>query len=150
MAKQLSFLLVDDDPDDTFLFEEVLHDVAPSVQLYTAANGQEALDKLKNGTPLPDLIFLDLNMPRMGGIECLATLKADPALQNVPVIIYTTSSQSKDIEETIQKGAVCFITKPSNMRELSEILITITGALPHNLEGGIRTLSKKGTHFIIC
>lgn len=150
MAKQLGYLLVDDDPDDTFLFGEVLRDVAPSIQLYTAVNGQEALDKLRGGMPLPDLIFLDLNMPRMGGVECLTTLKADPALSTIPVIIYTTSSQSKDIEETMQKGAVCFITKPSNMKELTEILSVITEALPGNLEGAIRTLSNKGTHFIIC
>jgi CheY-like chemotaxis protein len=150
MVKQRSFLLVDDDPDDTFLFGEVLHDVDPSIEFRTAANGQEALDLLQRSTSLPDLIFLDLNMPRMGGVECLATLKADAALKDVPVIIYTTSSQSKDIEETIQKGAVCFITKPSNMKELTEILSTITRSLPANLEGAIRSLSNKGTHFIIC
>lgn len=150
MMKQRSFLLVDDDPDDTFLFSEVLHDVDPSIGFHTAANGQEALDMLKNSTSLPDLIFLDLNMPRMGGVECLSMLKSDEALKNIPVIIYTTSSQSKDIEVTIQKGAVCFITKPSNMKELTEILSTITRSLPGGLEGAIRSLGNKGTHFIIC
>jgi CheY-like chemotaxis protein len=150
MVKQRSFLLVDDDPDDTFLFSEVLHDVDPSIGFLTAANGQEALDLLKSSTSLPDLIFLDLNMPRMGGVECLSVMKADEALKGIPVIIYTTSSQSKDIEETIQKGAVCFITKPSNMKELTEILSTITRSLPGNLEGAIRSLSNKGTHFISC
>lgn len=150
MAKQRSFLLVDDDPDDTFLFGEVLHDVDPSIEFRTAANGQEALDLLKSMPSLPDVIFLDLNMPRMGGVECLTELKADEALKDVPVIIYTTSSQSKDIEETIQKGAVCFITKPSNMKGLREILTVISRSLPTNLEGAIRSLSKEGTHFIIC
>jgi CheY-like chemotaxis protein len=150
MVKQCSFLLVDDDPDDTFLFGEVLHDVDPSIELRTAANGQEALDLLKGMPSLPDLIFLDLNMPRMGGVECLSLLKADEALKYIPVIIYTTSSQSKDIEETIQKGAVCFITKPSNMKGLTEILLTICRSLPANLEDAIRSLSTKGTHFIIC
>jgi CheY-like chemotaxis protein len=150
MAKQFSFLLVDDDPDDTFLFGEVLRDVASSVVLSTAANGHEALEQLRASNPLPDLIFLDLNMPRMGGVECLSTLKSNAELSRIPVIIYTTSSQSKDIEETIQKGAVCFITKPSNIKELSEILTTIVQSLPTNLEPAIQTLSKKGTHFIIC
>ena len=150
MAKQRSFLLVDDDPDDTFLFGEVLHDVDPSIEFRTAANGQEALDLLKSMHSLPDVIFLDLNMPRMGGVECLSEIKADEALKAIPVIIYTTSSQSKDIEETIQKGAVCFITKPSNMKELTEILSAISRSLPANLEGAIRSLSKAGTHFIIC
>lgn len=150
MAKQFSFLLVDDDPDDTFLFGEVLGDVAPSVVLSTAANGQEALEQLKGSSSLPDLIFLDLNMPRMGGVECLTTLKGDEELSRVPVIIYTTSSQSKDIEECIQKGAVCFITKPSNIKELSEILTTLVQSLPNDLERAIQFLSRKGTHFIIC
>lgn len=150
MVNKRSFLLVDDDPDDTFLFGEVLHDVDPSIEFRTAANGQEALDLLQSSTTRPDLIFLDLNMPRMGGVECLSILKADSALKDVPVIIYTTSSQSKDIEETIQKGAVCFITKPSNMKELTEILSTITRSLPAGLEAAIRALSTKGTHFIIC
>lgn len=150
MVKQHSFLLVDDDPDDVFLFGEVLHNINPSIEFRTAANGQEALDMLKSSASLPDLIFLDLNMPRMGGVECLAILKADAVLKDVPVIIYTTSSQSKDIEETIQKGAVCFITKPSNMKELTEILSAITQSLPANLESAIRSLSNKGTHFIIC
>jgi CheY-like chemotaxis protein len=150
MAEQLSLFLVDDDPDDTFLFGDVLRDVAPGIKLHTAGDGQEALDKLKGGMPLPDLLFLDLNMPRMGGIECLAVMKRDEALKNIPVIIYTTSSQSKDIEETIQKGAVCFITKPSNIRELTEILAAITHSLPNQLQIAIRNLSNKGTHFIIC
>ena len=149
MMKQRSFLLVDDDPDDVFLFGEVLHDVDPSIEFRTASNGQEALDLLKSSAAPPDLIFLDLNMPRMGGMECLSILKADRALKDVPVIIYTTSSQSKDIEETIQKGAVCFITKPSNMKELTEILSIINQSLPANLESAIRSLSNKGTYFVI-
>lgn len=149
MVTKRTFLLVDDDPDDTFLFGEVLHNVDSSIEFRTVSNGQEALDLLKSSTTIPDLIFLDLNMPRMGGVECLSMLKADAALKDIPVIIYTTSSQSKDIEETIQKGAVCFITKPSNMKELTEILSTINQSLPANLEGAIRSLSNKGTHFII-
>lgn len=150
MVKQRTFLLVDDDPDDTFLFGEVLHDIDPTVAFLTAANGQEALDTLKSTHSLPDLIFLDLNMPRMGGVECLSTLKADAALKDIPVIIYTTSSQSRDIEETMRKGAVCFITKPSNMKELTEILSVLIKGLPAGLEGAIRSLSHKGTHFIVC
>lgn len=150
MVKQRTFLLVDDDPDDTFLFGEVLHDIDPSIVFLTAANGQEALDMLKSTTSVPDLIFLDLNMPRMGGVECLSTLKADGALKDIPVIIYTTSSQSRDIEETIRKGAMCFITKPSNMKELTEILSVLIKSLPANLQEAIRSLSHKGTHFIVC
>ena len=119
MAKTVSFLLVDDDADDTSLFKEVLEEVNPSVVFNSAEDGHQALHFLKNETSiLPDIIFLDLNMPRMGGKECLAQIKNDEKLHSIPVIMYTTSSQSKDIEETIQKGAICFITKPSNVRDL--------------------------------
>jgi CheY-like chemotaxis protein len=104
MLKNIHFLLVDDDNDDTFLFEDVLLNIEPSAHFNSAANGIEALQKLRAGTALPDIIFLDLNMPGMDGKECLAQLKKDTALKSIPVIIYTTSSLSKDIELTMQMG----------------------------------------------
>src|SRR5687768_14961993 len=104
----MNFLLVDDDPDDTLLFKEVLHEVNSSVGFASAANGKAALSLLRSGTiPLPQIIFLDLNMPLMNGKECLMEIKQDPELMHIPVIIYTTSSQSRDIEETMMGGALC-------------------------------------------
>lgn len=151
MAKTVSFLLVDDDADDTSLFKEVLEEVNPSVVFNSAEDGHQALHFLKNETSiLPDIIFLDLNMPRMGGKECLAQIKNDEKLHSIPVIMYTTSSQSKDIEETIQKGAICFITKPSNVRDLRDILSSIAGNVHNNLERTLRLLSDTSTTFIVC
>lgn len=151
MNNATTFLLVDDDADDTLLFEDALKRAASSVSFEAAANGQEALDKLNNRqAPLPDIIFLDLNMPRMDGKECLAHLKASENLQHIPVIMYTTSSQSRDIEQTMLMGAKCFITKPSNVKELQYILSEIAENVHRNLEKTLRALSDTAATFIVC
>lgn len=154
MAQTITFLLVDDDIDDAFLFREVLNDVAPHIQLRTAANGQEALDMLiaagNEGQTMPDLIFLDLNMPRMDGKQCLVLIKANDELQHIPVIMYTTSSHSRDIEETMQNGAVSFITKPSHVADLKAILSSLAGNVRHNLHPALRQLSETQNTFIVC
>ncbi len=151
MAKTVSFLLVDDDADDTSLFKEVLEEVNPSVVFNSAEDGHQALHYLKkDGGTLPDIIFLDLNMPRMSGKECLTEIKRDEKLHDIPVIMYTTSSQSKDIEETMQKGAICFITKPTNLNDLKSILSSISGNVHSNLQKTLRVLSDTANTFIVC
>ncbi len=151
MGKIIRFFLVDDDTDDTLIFKEVLNEVNPAIDFISAADGNEALTALKaQSNSLPDIIFLDLNMPRMGGKECLTALKKDEQLQHIPVIMYTTSSQSKDIEEAMQKGAICFITKPSNIKELKNILSSISKNVHVNLEKSLRVLSDTSTTFIVC
>ncbi len=151
MAKPITLFLADDDSDDAFLFGEVLEEINPAIVLITATNGEEALQKLTtNGYPQPDIIFLDLNMPRMDGKECLAALKEDENLKHIPVIMYTTSSQSRDIEETIQRGALCFITKPSSVKELRDILAAISSNVHNNLQRTLQNLSNTATTFIVC
>ena len=147
----MRFLLVDDDEDDISVFKEVLEDINPSIFLASAGDGKEALNMLKQEqNKLPDVIFLDLNMPLMDGKECLSELKKDPHLKRIPVIMYTTSSQSKDIEETMLSGAVCFITKPTSLRELKNILSSISQNVHGNLEKCLRTLSNTSGTFIVC
>lgn len=144
-------LVVDDDMDDVQLFGEVIANIEPSIQLQHAEDGRDALEKLAETTNhLPDLIFLDLNMPRMDGKECLKKIKKDDQLNHIPVIIYTTSSQINDIEETMETGAVCFITKPNNLKELERILIAVIGSIPADLEGSLRNLSKNTGTLIHC
>jgi CheY-like chemotaxis protein len=151
MTKSNRFLLVDDDVDDVSLFKEVLQEVNPSIDFVSAADGQEAMTILKqHQTNVPDVIFLDLNMPRMDGKQCLTEIKRDPQLQRIPVIMYTTSCQSKDIEETMLKGAICFITKPSNLKELKNILSSISQNVRGNLEKSLRELSDTSSTFIVC
>src|SRR6266700_1516457 len=101
------------------IFASNLGQTDKSIRCLTASRGEEALNKLKAGLKqLPDYIFLDLNMPRMSGIECLAEIKKINILQHIPVIVYSTSSAQKDVEETKKLGADYFITKPPNFREL--------------------------------
>jgi len=146
----MTFFLVDDDIDDANLFQETLGQVDPSIVFAHANDGQEALEQLTSATIRPDLIFLDLNMPRMDGKQCLTAIKQDAQLQHIPVIMYTTSSQSQDIEETMLHGAVCFITKPSSIRELESILSSIAESMPGELEDALRYLSNNANTFIVC
>jgi CheY-like chemotaxis protein len=150
MAQHDSFLLVDDDVDDVLLFEEVLREVDKDIRLFSSSNGMEALEFLqKNSNNLPRLIFLDLNMPRMDGKECLKAIKQDARFNQVPVIMYTTSSQSRDIEETMMMGAVCFITKPSSVKDLRSIIATISSTPAQELTKTLRRLSNTSA-YIIC
>ena len=142
MLKEKLLLLVDDDEDDSFLFREILTEVDPAIKLVTAENGRVALSMLgAENAVLPDIIFLDLNMPKMDGKQCLEELKKDDLLKDIPVFIYTTSSQSKDIEYTLQLGAACFITKPSSSKDLQELL-AIIGPNMHNIEKTVQLLSR--------
>ncbi len=107
-------LIIDDDADDRSMFCEALHIVDESVECIAAQDGLEALGLLRaQGSPLPDFIFLDLNMPRLTGQECLSEIKKTRSLDHIPVIIYTTSRQQTDIDEAKSLGAACFITKPN-------------------------------------
>jgi CheY-like chemotaxis protein len=150
MKKSNTFLLVDDDTDDAFLFQDVLANISPETRFTLATDGQDALDKLGASDILPDLIFLDLNMPRMDGKELLKILKESERYADIPVIMYSTSSHSKDIEETMMNGAVCFITKPSNVNELEYILTTIVQGYAKDLKGTLLSLSNNSTTFIVC
>lgn len=150
MKNPTTFLLVDDDLDDTSLFEEVLQQVDPAVVFASAANGHEALAALREGITRPDVIFLDLNMPRMDGRQCLAALKEDDTLKQIPVIMYTTSSQPKDVEQAMQKGAVSFITKPTSLKELQEILEAIAGNVHLDLHTALKTLRQTVPACVIC
>ena len=109
---------------------EALTENDATSQCFTAYDGEEAITNLKNASvPLPDVIFLDLNMPGMNGKQCLAELKRTPSLQHIPVIIYSTSSDKKEIRETMQMGALYFLIKKSSFRELREDLYPIIDSI---------------------
>jgi CheY-like chemotaxis protein len=123
MRKKRTFFIVDDDIDDQDLFIEAVNEVDNSIECLSASNCEEALDLLKNRKiALPDMIFLDLNMPRLNGKQCLAELKKQAHLRDIPVVIYSTSSEKRDIEETTRLGAAHFLTKPNKFEELCKAL----------------------------
>lgn len=123
MNTKRRFFIVDDDIDDQELFIEAVNEVDSSIECLSASNCEEALDLLKNQKiVLPDMIFLDLNMPRLNGKQCLAELKRQSHLCHIPVIIYSTSSEKRDMEETTRLGAAHFLTKPNKFEELCKAL----------------------------
>lgn len=126
MEHKKIFLLIDDDIDDRDFFIEAVMDIDPSAECLVANDGKEALDKLRNEiNPLPDVILLDMNMPGMDGKTCLAELKKDHRLKDIPVIMFTTSDSQNDIDVTRELGAAYFLTKPSDFQKLRKEIIYI-------------------------
>lgn len=118
-----SILLIDDDPDDQLLFNEALSEADNSVVYYGAFNGIDALDKLHSEEiPQPDLIFMDVNMPRMNGLDCLRELKKFEKLKSIPVIMYSTSCSLVYQKLCFANGAVNYIEKPNDFLELRNTL----------------------------
>jgi two-component system, chemotaxis family, response regulator Rcp1 len=115
-AKRL-VLLIDDSTDDTRLTEEAFRDANPSVRLQVVTDGVEAMAFLRRegvhvAATRPDLILLDLNLPRMDGREVLAHIKADPNLQTIPTVILTASREAADIARGYNLQANCYLAKP--------------------------------------
>ncbi|MEO6254431.1 MAG: response regulator [Ferruginibacter sp.] len=117
-----NIFLIDDDEDDQLMFKEVVESINPALHCETATNGKIALDKLKISTTLPDIIFLDLNMPIMNGYDFLIQIKKENGLHKIPVCIFTTSNIQRDKELTKEFGAKCFLTKPNDFRLLRKQL----------------------------
>lgn len=117
------FLVIDDDSDDRELFSEALASVDPVIVCDHATDGAEALKQLAAmEIAMPDIIFLDINMPGMNGWQFLTKLKSEDKYKDIPVIVYTTSSNSKDRLIAGDLGALCFITKPHAYGHLKSML----------------------------
>lgn len=117
-----NLLLADDDSDDRDLFVEALSFIDPTIIVTVKRDGEELMEYLDQNSPTIDAIFLDLNMPRKNGRECLVELRANPRYRGIPIIIYTTSLNPIDIEETFKHGATFFLRKPNSFEELKETL----------------------------
>ena len=136
-------LLVDDNPEDVILMEEVLREAMLEVKLNITSNGVDALSFLRceGGfihSPRPDLILMDLNMPGMNGHETLAEIKKDPDLKAIPVIILSTSSSDEDIRTAYQLQASCYVTKPVDLDQYIHMVKSI-----HNFWFTIVKLPRK-------
>ena len=106
-------LIVDDDADDRTFFIDALSEINPYLVCDAASNGKEALDKLSS-VPHPHIIFLDLNMPVMNGFECLAEIRNREPLNEIPVIIFTTTSDTNTIRKSYDLGASAYFKKPND------------------------------------
>lgn len=119
----IHILLADDDEDDRLFFRDAFEEIKMKTKVILVNDGVELMDHLtKNGHPLPHILFLDLNMPRKNGMECLQEIRGNNHLRDLPVAIYSTSSSEEDIEETFVKGANVYIKKPSDFSTLKKIL----------------------------
>src|SRR5262245_13734615 len=115
-------LLAEDDDDDCVLFHDVLEELSSVVRLTIAHNGEHLMTMLQKPENKPDLIFLDLNMPRKNGFECLEEIKQDERLKEMPVIILSTSSQPSAIEHVYRHGASLYVPKPSDFAKLKKAI----------------------------
>jgi chemotaxis family two-component system response regulator Rcp1 len=127
---QKEVLLVEDSPGDVRLTQEAFRDTNTAVRLHVATDGVEAMAFLKHeGTqgdaPRPDLILLDLNLPKMDGREVLAQIKEDSGLKMIPTVILTTSVAEADIEKSYQLQANCYLTKPVELDEFENLVKSI-------------------------
>ncbi len=126
MNKPTVFYIIDDDTDDQNFLIEALKELYPLIECFTAFNGQEGLKKLNsNDFPNPSLIFLDLNMPKISGRQFLYEIKNHPRLKHIPIIIYTTSSHQKDMDDLKKLGASDYLVKATDHMTLMEKLNTI-------------------------
>lgn len=119
----LHILLIDDDDDDKELFREAFKQVTPDSMLTTATSCDELLANIDNlNSELPDIIFLDLNMPKMDGFECLDLIKSIHPLNNIPVFIYSTSVNPAHMSITFEKGASMFFQKPGTFDGIKTLI----------------------------
>ena len=119
----VNVLLADDDEDDRLFFREAFEEIKIKTKVKTVNDGVELINHLtKKGNELPHILFLDLNMPRKNGMDCLMEIKRSDNLKDIPVAIYSTSASEEDIENTFVKGANVYIKKPSDFSTLKKIL----------------------------
>ena len=128
--KKCKILVADDDPDDRFLLEDALTETQLADHLYFVEDGEQLMDYLHgqgkytdpSSCPRPDLILLDLNMPRKDGREALKEIKSDPHLRQIPIVVFTTSKAEEDIYRTYDLGGNSFISKPVSYEGLLKLM----------------------------
>ena len=146
-VEPIKILLVEDQPADVRLTEEVLKQGKVANELYVAEDGEKAMQFLRQegefeGVPMPDLVILDLNLPRMDGKEVLQAIKSDPAFLKIPVLILTTSAAERDILDAYEHHVNAYITKPIDLDEFVAVVSSIEEfwlsivRLPDGLEYG--------------
>jgi len=119
----LHIMLADDDEDDRLFFKEAFEEVKIKYDITTFNDGEQLMEYLSvPENPLPDIVFLDLNMPRKSGMECLREIRESDRLKRISVAIYSTSSSEQDIEDTFVAGANVYIKKPNDFNMLKKVL----------------------------
>ena len=125
----LKIWLAEDDLDDAIIFSETLKEIRPESQLEVVENGEQLMEQLRANDTLPNFIFLDLNMPRKNGLECLKEIKTSDELKLIKVIILTTSASRTEKQQCYDLGVEMFITKPTNYSDYKSIIYTCLNVL---------------------
>src|SRR5262245_12651037 len=118
---EVHIVLADDDPDDCLIFSQVASEVSPKVRITCLGDCESLLHFLHN-SPLPNIVFLDLNMPILSGQECLKKIKSSVDLREIPIVIYSTASRKEIIDECYSIGASLYVVKPNNSNKLRETI----------------------------
>ena len=129
-SRAINVLLIEDNPGDVDLAKAALRNCKTANQITVACDGEEAMMLLRQAgepprKPLPDLVLLDLNMPRKSGIEVLAEIKQDPALRRIPVVVVTSSEAEQDILKSYELHANCYIHKPIGLEDFRRVVKAI-------------------------
>ncbi len=135
MVNPLRILVVEDDEDDADFLQEALQEYGVNFTINVLVQGDQALPYLEQSDLLPDVIILDLNLPRMHGTEILHLIKKSPRFQHIPVVILTTSSAVEERNLCTHAGAHSFLTKPVSMQGFQDITSTIVQAATEPLLG---------------
>ena len=143
-SKSIHILLAEDDQDDCLFFEKALKELSIDATLKIANNGEDLMQLLTNETTkIPDVIFLDINMPRKSGTECLEEIRQNERLKNLPIIMISTSNDPQKITRRFKIGANIYIHKP---KDFSQLKLVIQHALPLSTEESDR---KRKMNYIL-
>ena len=142
--RQLNILLADDDFDDCNFFKQALEALPLSTKLSIVNDGEQLMIYLdENAENLPDVLFLDLNMPRKNGLECLSDIKQDKKLKDLPVVIFSTSNSPDKINMVFKIGGLVYVHKPGDFSQLKQVILH---ALPIAVEN---IFSKEPLKYIL-
>jgi CheY-like chemotaxis protein len=132
MSTATKVLLADDDRDDREIFSEALASINQNIVYQGVEDGLKAIEAVSDSLATPNIIFLDINMPVMSGWDVLKRLKSNSQHVNIPVIIYSTSSGEKEKRIAFDLGALCFVTKPDDVRLIKGMLEIVISNLRDN------------------
>jgi chemotaxis family two-component system response regulator Rcp1 len=132
MHDEIHILLVEDNPGDVRLTVEALRGAKVANELHVVGDGEEAIEFLRQqgrhvDAPRPDIVLLDLNLPRLDGRDVLADIKADPDLAKIPIIVLTSSTAERDIQQSYELHANCYISKPVDFTEFIHAVRSLEG-----------------------
>lgn len=121
----MQILYAEDDIEDFDFFCEIIREMDSTVECINARDGSEAIEFLENATTLPDIVVLDMNMPTQDGKGTLMSIKRNPQLKSIPVVIYTTTIDGRDRDQCLQLGATMVVQKPTSIQKAKELLSAI-------------------------